>query len=212
MGRPAKFDRETAVGVAMDAIWRKGLQASSAKALSERLKITRSSFYNAFGSREALFEEALRRYFSVAPDRVLNGVPADANVLQILADMFLDLCRVRAADPEARGCLAVNSVVELVGVDPVLGPVMEQAVHGGLDRFEALLRQAAANGEIVDTGELRQKALALQNLVIGLNVLSKVVRSEDDLRAIAELTLKGLGFWPAEADRPSIARQDARPK
>ena len=59
MARPSKFDRQTAVELVMNDIWRSGFEANSVKAISEKLGITRSSFYNAFGSREALFLEAL---------------------------------------------------------------------------------------------------------------------------------------------------------
>jgi len=43
--------------------------------------------------------------------------------------------------------------------------------------------------------DLREKALALQNLLIGLNVMCKVVRSEKDLWRAARQTLKGLGVY-----------------
>lgn len=211
MGRPPKFDRQAAVEVAMNEIWRNGLEASSAKALSERLGITRSSFYNAFGSREALFKEALDLYFSKSPDRVLAHVGADASVLAVLTRLFREVCRVRAADPEAKGCMAINCVAELVGVDATLGPVMERAVRHSLDRLERLLRQAAANGEIKDSGDLKRKALALQNLLIGLNLMSKVVRSEEELWTGVELTLKGLGLYrPERAPRLRARRSASR--
>ena len=51
MARPSKFDRKEAVELAMNEIWRDGYEANSVKALSEKLGITRSSFYNAFSSR-----------------------------------------------------------------------------------------------------------------------------------------------------------------
>lgn len=52
-----------------------------------------------------------------------------------------------------------------------------------------------ASGEIEDEDDIREKAFALQNLLIGLNVMAKVVRSEDDLWASAKQTLKGLGLY-----------------
>jgi TetR/AcrR family transcriptional repressor of nem operon len=194
MGRPPKFDREAAVEAAMNEIWRNGVEASSVKALSQHLGISRSSFYNAFGSREGMFREALSLYFSRTPDHVLADIRPNANVLPVLTGMFREVCRVRAADPEAKGCMAINCVAELVGVDETLGPVLENAVLESLDLLERLLRQAAANGEIEDAGDLREKALALQNLLIGLSVMSKVVRSEEDLWATARQTLEGLGL------------------
>jgi len=195
MGRPTKFNRRAAVEQVMNEIWRDGYASCSAKAISESLGITRSSFYNAFESREALFAEALELYFSRTPDRALDNVEAETRVLQVLTDTFREVCRVRINDPEAKGCMAVNSVAELVGVDDVLGPLLEDALHKSLDRFENLLRQAANNGEIDDDGDLREKALALQNLLVGINLMSKIVRSEEDLWAIARQTLKGLGLY-----------------
>src|SRR3546814_19449373 len=70
-GRPAEFDRDAALEVAMLAFWREGFKETSVKALSERLGITRSSFYNAFGSQEAMFLEALDRYLERSPDRAM---------------------------------------------------------------------------------------------------------------------------------------------
>ncbi len=195
MGRPAKFDRQAAVELVMNEIWRGGFEACSVKAISEKLGITRSSFYNAFGSREALFLEALELYFAQSPDKALAMVDDNASILKVLTQVFKEVCRARASDPEARGCMAVNCVAELVGTDETLGPVLEKAILGSLDRLERLLGQAVVNGEIEDKGDIREKALALQNLLIGLNVMAKVVRSENDLWAAAMQTLKGLGLY-----------------
>ena len=199
MSRPAKFDRYQALELVMNEIWKNGFEACSVKAVSEKLGITRSSFYNAFGSRENLFGEALGLYFQHSPDRVLGDVDEDIRILKLLTEMLKEICRTRAADTQARGCMAVNCVAELVGVNADLGPMLEDAILGSLDRLEMLLRRAAANGEIEDNGDLREKALALQNLLIGINVMSKVVRSEEDLWAAARQTLEGLGLYAPEA-------------
>jgi hypothetical protein len=46
MARPAKFDRQQAVDIVMNEIWKNGFELSSVNALSNRLGITRPSFYN----------------------------------------------------------------------------------------------------------------------------------------------------------------------
>lgn len=195
MGRPAKFNRQAAVEIVMNEIWRGGFGACSVKALSEKLGITRSSFYNAFKSREALFLEALALYFFQSPDHVLENAGRDEKILGMLTLLFREICRSLASDPQARGCMVVNCVAELVGTDEKLGPVMEDAVRSNLDRLEYLLNQAAANGEIEDRGDIREKALALKSLLLGLNVMAKVVHGEEELWAAASQTLKGLGLY-----------------
>ena len=194
MGRPKAFDRDQAVETAMNEIWRQGYEASSVNALADKMGITRSSLYNAFGSREALFKEALARYVANAPDARLDDVKAGDSVTRAVVEAFAELCRVRAADAEARGCMAINCVTELVGVNDPLSELLGNAVKSGIKRFEKLLRQAIRQGELADGGKVKQRALALQNLIIGLNTLSKVVRDESELWSVAEHTLVGLGF------------------
>ncbi len=195
MGRAAKFNHEEAVEISMNEIWRYGFEACSVKALSEKMGITRSSFYNAFGSREALFLEVLEFYSKQSPDKVLIEVNDGKSVRRLLTDFLKDLCRTRSADPEARGCLAVNCISELVGVEKKLGSILKNAVLNSVDRFESILKRAASRGEIIDDGKLREKALSLQNLIIGLNVMSKVVRSEKELFSVAQSTLTGLELY-----------------
>lgn len=199
MARPAKFDRDEALEFVMNEIWRNGYEACSVKAISEKLGITRSSFYNTFTSREALFMEAFALYVARAPDRMLSEFEPGGSVRELMTKLFRKLCRQRAADPEARGCMAINCIAELVGVDPALGGVLEKAVKAKRKKIEQLLIAAADSGEIEDDGELAGKALAVMNLLVGLNLMSKVVRSEKQLWASAKAGLEGLGLYAAEA-------------
>lgn len=199
MGRPKSFDRDLAIKTVMEEMWTKGYEACSVKAISETLGITRSSFYNTFGSREELFVEVLGVYLKDSPDSVLADITAESNVLYDLSQFFRSACKARAQDLEARGCLAVNSISELVGKDKVIGPLIEEAIQDRIKRFEKLLNFAVENGEL-EHDNLRTKALALQNLVFGINVIAKVVRDEKDLWASTKHTLIALGLY---ADSPN---------
>jgi len=192
MARPSKFNREEAVTFAMNEIWREGYEANSVKALSEKLGITRSSFYNAFGSRQALFCEALALYSSQTPDRALREATPDMSIKKLLTGTLRTICKSRSKDPEARGCLAVNGVAELCNINNELGPMLEQAILGSAERIEELLQWGVANGEIKVEVDTHALALSLQNLIVGLNVMSKIVRKEADLWKVAKTTLEGL--------------------
>jgi len=195
MARPSKFNRDEAVEFAMNEIWRNGYEASSVKALSEKLGITRSSFYNAFGSREALFREALDLYFSKSPDTALATATPGVPIKKLLTSTFRHACRASTADPERRGCLAINSVTELCNVHEDLGPLLADAVLGNISHIEKLLAWGVAQDEIAADTDLHAKALALQNLLIGLNVMCKVISNEDELWITAKTTLAGLDLY-----------------
>ena len=195
MPRPASFDRAAAVETAKEALWSDGFEASSVKALSERLGITRSSFYNAFGSREDLFKAALSAYGRQSPDHALYGDMPEGSLLLFLTAMFRDICAARASDPEPRGCLAINSLTELGGSHDTLGPFLCRLIQESAARIEDLLREAQARGELPKDDDIQSKARAVQTLMIGLNAFSISERDEKTLWLTAKVTLEGLGLY-----------------
>src|SRR6187551_2996735 len=61
-GRPRAFEREAALARATRLFWLKGYEATSIAELTEAMGIGSPSLYAAFGSKEALYAEALRHY------------------------------------------------------------------------------------------------------------------------------------------------------
>ncbi len=61
-GRPRTFDRQVALRRAMEVFWRRGYQGASMTDLTAAMGIGSPSLYAAFGSKEALFREAVDLY------------------------------------------------------------------------------------------------------------------------------------------------------
>lgn len=66
MGRPRTFDREKAIEDAMYLFWQHGYESTSLALLKAGIRngISAPSFYAAFGSKEALFQECVQRYLA----------------------------------------------------------------------------------------------------------------------------------------------------
>lgn len=66
MGRPRTFDREKAIEDAMYLFWQHGYESTSLAQLKAGIRngISAPSFYAAFGSKEALFQECVQRYLA----------------------------------------------------------------------------------------------------------------------------------------------------
>lgn len=198
-GRPAEFDRDAALETAMLAFWRDGFKETSVKALSERLGITRSSFYNAFGSQEAVFLEALERYLKRSPDRAFAEVPQSGSIRGLMTATFKAICQTLAADPEGKGCLAVNCVSALCNVEPELGPKVAAHMNVRRERIETLLGVAVARGELPGGFDVPATALALKALIVGLNSMSKVLPDRSALWPAARATLASFGLLCEDA-------------
>lgn len=61
-GRPRSFDKEAALERAMEVFWRLGYEGASMTDLTAAMGIASPSLYAAFGSKEALFRQALDHY------------------------------------------------------------------------------------------------------------------------------------------------------
>lgn len=195
VGRPAKFDRAAAVETVMNTFWLEGYEASSVKSISEKLGITRSSFYNAFESREALFLEALECYRAQSPDRALALAEKGISIKQLFTHTYRAAVRARIHDNQARGCLIINSVTELCNAQENLGPPLEKILLGSSDRITELLNWAVEQGELPEETDTKAMSISLQSLLIGINVMSKALRDEGALWAGVRTTLQALGLW-----------------
>lgn len=195
MARPREFDSDAAVEFVMHEIWQDGFQAASVKSLSEKLSITRSSFYNAFGSREDLFRHAFQKYMDESPGQILMGMTPKTPFKPVITHLFREICRQRGADETPRGCMAVNCVAEMLPDNSGLGAFITETVLSNLERIEELIGWAVERGELGSKVDPHATALAVQNLMMGINLLCKIVPDEQELWMTASTTLKGLGLY-----------------
>ena len=192
-GRPATFSRDDAIDRAMHLFWKDGYLAVTTRDLANAMNIQRSSFYNTFGSKQAVFQEALKSYARIAPDAAFDDIEAGQPVVPAIVATLRELCRVRAADKEGRGCLVCNSVAELVGVDDELGPALDAAIKHRVAVMKRLLKQAVDNGEFEPAAPVDDLAGAFVSFLLGINVVSKTIRSENELWKICRTFLLGIG-------------------
>src|ERR1700744_3779832 len=111
IGRPREFDRDAALDAAMLLFWRKGFATTSMSDLCDAMGVRSPSLYAAFGSKEALYLEAMERYVGIQGHLVwdgLGGTTARAGVENLLIAAAETLPKSRATPA---GCMAVLAAV-----------------------------------------------------------------------------------------------------
>jgi len=107
IGRPREFDRGAALEAAMLAFWRKGFAATSMNDLCDAMGVRSPSLYAAFGSKEALYLEAVEHYVEIfGPpvwDKLAEGATARAGVENLLLAATESLPESHVTPP---GCMA----------------------------------------------------------------------------------------------------------
>jgi len=111
-GRPRSFDRAQALLRAMEVFWARGYEGATLQDLQKAIGgITAPSFYAAFGSKEALFREAVELYsrtLGVPMMRALEeGPTARESVAGLLEGAMKAFCR----PGKPRGCMLVVSAI-----------------------------------------------------------------------------------------------------
>ena len=172
MPRNREFDIDLALDQALNAFWLKGYAATSMTDLMAAMGLSKSSFYECFGSKREALLAALSRYSAreLAETRRHFNSPMRRLRHCLRPGSGTVLIR-RACRPSQRcGCLIVNVAVELAPHDREI----EEAVRHHLDKLAAFLADAIqrghADGSIPKRFEPAHSADMLLNLIAGLQV------------------------------------------
>lgn len=177
----------------MNTFWEKGFEPTSVSDLAAAMSITRSSFYNSFESREAIFNEALARYEDSSTTLDLSFDREDFCPVRATRSFFRDVCKSLATDPDARGCLIINCYVQSApDVPPPSG--VQAFIDTKRDQFALVARMAQENGAMSGIQNPITVADALVALLIGVNVMGKDIRDANRLWASADAVLTALGL------------------
>ncbi|GAB3649643.1 TetR/AcrR family transcriptional regulator [Glycomyces tarimensis] len=198
MARPLSFQRDRVIESATRTFLRHGLHATSAEDLCRATGLGRSSLYNSFGSKDALFAECLNSYLDQTRERgeaILSDTARPvrdriAALLRLIASEETE--RVAAGDP--RGCLAVNTVAELAD-DPEYVESMRRVDEDTTARLHLLsdvLRVGQAAGEITDQVSAEGLAAFVNAAIAGLRITSQGGTASDLLDDIVATTLRAL--------------------
>jgi len=197
-GRPRAFDRDTALAQATRLFWSRGYAATSIADLTEAMGIGAPSLYAAFGSKEALYAEALGFYADRFGGLVWSSFTAAPTARDAVEAFLLDSAAALsgACDPAApRGCMVTLSSVGCEG-QAELGERVRAARAGSVARIEERLSRGVAAGELrsdTDTLGLARFFVAVQG---GMSVLARDGAETAVLQAVAR---RAMAAWPAPA-------------
>lgn len=136
MARPREFDEDTAVEAAMEVFWERGYVNTSLDSLEEATGLNRSSLYNAFGGKLALFQRSLGAY-SAGPTSVMHHSLSEKRGATAILSYFRGIAAFFDSPIGSRGCLMVNTGLEDLARE-------DRQVRAKLDAHFATLRSLLA--------------------------------------------------------------------
>lgn len=188
MSGTKQFDEAAAVLSAAHAFWEKGFAGTCMSDLEAATGLGRSSLYNAFGSKEALYELALERYAAVYAKPILKALEAQ-DIRRAIGGFFSLAVQALLDTTTPAGCLAAMACLETGGAE---GPGAKFTAHQ-LEVIRNALRDALERG--ISTGQIDAKtdtaalALAYTALLRGLASLHKGGQRAKELEAIVSVSV-----------------------
>lgn len=201
-GRRPSFDREEALGTALDLFWRHGYEGVGIIDLTRAIGIAAPSLYYAFGSKADLYREALRRYASggVSSDDIARAASSKDAARQMLERGIAAV----TASGKPPGCMVSSGMLmtsvdnaelaaELEGMRTSLRKALERRI--GRDIEEKLLPSDTDAAALA-----RFLAAVLQG--ISVQALDGAGAAE-----LAPLAARALEAWPSHPPQIGVSER-----
>ncbi|WP_309943701.1 TetR/AcrR family transcriptional regulator [Tardiphaga robiniae] len=191
-GRPREFDRVAALAAAMRLFWIKGFEATSIADLTDAMGIGTKSLYAAFGSKDALYAEALQYYCTTYEGLVWTRF-WKACTAREAAQAFLEDSAIAMTGGDCdlpHGCMATLATVGSEGHSE-LGELMRTTRAGGFDLLRARFDKAKSDGDLQATADTTKIARFVQTVQSGMAIRARDGADRAELQAVAEIALAG---------------------
>ncbi|NUW35031.1 TetR/AcrR family transcriptional regulator [Nonomuraea sp. SMC257] len=192
MARTKEFDPDAAVDKAMEMFWANGYAATTPQQLVEALGIGRGSLYNAFTSKRALYERALRRYYERETTRLLQVLDGPGPARERLRTALELLVAAAVDGRERRGCMVTNAAVELADRDEVIAHLVRRTFERQEAAFRSTIEEGQRDGDISADRDAAALAAFFLTTINGIQVLAKADPDPRRLSRLAETALSVL--------------------
>lgn len=192
MARPIEFDREAVLRNAIGVFWQKGYGGSSIKDLVEATGLQPGSLYAAFGDKRGLFLAAIDSYFASMQHMIATLLHTDQTPILRIEAFFDRLIRDSVTDEQRKGCLLVNTLLEI----PVNDREINVKLHAMFSEVEqalcSVLKEHRASNEHLNQQSPEALAKFLIAGIYGLRVFNKTQPDASTLKSIVDSLLSVL--------------------
>lgn len=173
MARTKAFEEKEILDKAVKLFSDRGYNGISMQELVDGLGINRSSLYDTFGDKEALYQAALKHYRTESTRKMLELINQGKDVRRVLTDIFNFVINDSTDLKRRNSCMMVNTAVELAAHEKKLAAI----VNENMDAIEEALTQAIKRGQAEQQISKKHPARALARLIVntisGFRVASK---------------------------------------
>ncbi|KXY01441.1 TetR/AcrR family transcriptional regulator [Bacillus paranthracis] len=191
MGRKISFNKEQALNKAMHLFWEKGYDATYISDLIETMGISRSTLYDSFGDKDALFKLVLEHYKNYGSQK-RNLLFSGINTKASLTSFFYQHIEKCYSDEIPKGCIITNSSLLIGKIDPAIEEILINDFNELEKVFKQVIEEGKRKGEISQEADTELVAYSLLSLNHSLNIMSKYKKEKKLAYRLVDKTIADL--------------------
>ena len=180
MARPRSFDTEAFLDRSLEVFWRRGFAATSMSDIYQATGLGAGSIYSFVKDKNDLFRQVFERY----GNGFLATLPTDAIGAAAIEKWMGFLSGYLAEDPDRKGCLIANTIMERFAHAPETLELAEVRVEEVRKWFEQQMIAGQRNGDYRADTDPAAAASALVATTLGMMAMARANASRETLLEI----------------------------
>jgi len=186
MARTAEFQRDQVLTKAMQVFWQQGYNRTSMRDLTQATRLNPGSLYSTFKNKQGVFLEAVDLYSQALRQQADAMLGGEGDAARRIGRFFDYLLEGTESDPDNKGCLLVNTLLEAPVDEPELRQRAGEALQYVEHRFGSVLAEGQGEGTIRPTTRPQDQARLLMTGIFGMRVYSRMPEGRSHAREIVK--------------------------
>jgi len=171
MARTKQFDERQALVSAMLVFWEKGYEGASIHDLEQAMGLNRTSIYNAFGNKRAIFERVMTCYQESVMSALFAELESTPSIREGIRRLLNAALNMHFDEDNPGGCLMVLSMLESNQHDAQSKAAMQAAFHNLKSTLQTMLARAKKAGELSPDLDVGTLATTITTTMSGMMVM-----------------------------------------
>jgi AcrR family transcriptional regulator len=209
LGRPREFDRDEALAKARDVFWARGYEGVSMSDLVETLGLASARIYAAFGSKEALFREAVELYDAGEGGFATRALAEEPTARAAIERILREAIETYTRKDRPRGCMVVSAATNCARANEDIREWLAAFRRRRTASLVKRLKKAVTDGELPTECDAEALGDYFATVLHGLSLQARDGTTKDRLMATIPAAMYALPL-KAEPNRRHGARAASR--
>ena len=189
-GRPRAFDRDTVLERAMRVFWATGYEGASMPMLTDAMGISAQSLYAAFGSKDALYRDAIEFYGRTVGGFAARALEEEPDAIDAIARLLREAAINFARTTGTPGCMITAAPAEVMETPLTL--LGRELRADAIIRVAARLKRGIDDQQLPDDFNYQDWARYIGSVAQGMSVQARDGAPAAALLATADIATQSI--------------------